>query len=284
MDIVTILRELWRLRIPVAAVALIAVVIGGLIAYRAGVPPQRRQYEIGVATARALVDTPSSQVADLGIAKEGTDPVSLPTRAALLANLLTTSPLREEIAERSGVSPDRLIAVADTPTDFPQQKKAPLTSGATVSADDSSASVLTVHTDAELPFITVDSQAPNARTAARLADDAIDVLEEHLATVVNDEGVPATRRLVVKKLGAAGAATETRGPSRMVALIVAFVLFGVGCALVVGGSALAREWRRASAFERALGDPDLPSPGSDDDDQDSGTGSHPGRRRDGVAA
>ena len=266
MDIVIILRELWRLRVPVAAVALIAIAAGGLTAYNVGFPPETRQHAIGVATARALVDTPSSQVADLGAAQEGTDPVSLPARAALLANLLTTSPLREEIAKEARVPPERFIAVADTPSDLPR-KNVPLATGAKVSPNDPSANVVTLRTTNDLPLITANAQAPDAKTAARIADSAIVVLERHLASKASDENVPAARQLVVEKLGAAGAATQQRGPSRLLATLVAIVLFVVGCATVVLIAALARDWRRAAALERALSEPGFaPEPGEEDEE------------------
>jgi hypothetical protein len=287
VDVVFILRELWRRRVLVAVVAVLAVALGGMTVYSPGLPPSSRQHEVGVASSRALVDTPSSQVADLGLSETGSDPVSLPARAALLANLLTTSPLREEIAKRGGVAPDMLITVADTPTDTPQ-KKTPLTTGASVKPDDPAANVLTFHTDAELPLITVNAQAPDAKTAARLADGSIQVLEQHLASVVSDNGVPPERRLVVKKLGAPGEAMQKVGPSRLIALLVTLVVFGLGCGVIVGVAALAREWREATALEQAFDatmDAFAAPPSeqdeadaAEDDDSDDDAG-EPGRRR-----
>ncbi len=49
---VTILRELWRRRFAVVLFALIAIAVGGLVAYKPSFPPQSRKYEVGVATAK----------------------------------------------------------------------------------------------------------------------------------------------------------------------------------------------------------------------------------------
>lgn len=283
MDVVFILRELWRQRVLVAVVAVVAVLLGGFVVYSPGLPPESRQHQVGVASSRALVDTPNSQVADLGLTEPGTDPVSLPGRAALLANLLTTSPLREEIAKRAGVEPELLVTSADTPTDTPQ-RKTEITTGAAVKPGDPEANTLIFHTDDELPLITVNAQAPTAETASRLADSSIEVLEQHLASVVNDTGVPSSRRLVVEKLGAPGAAAQTVGPSRLIAVLVTVVLFALGCAALVGISALIRGWREAAAIEQAFDassetfGPVPPVPADEeeeaddeDDDEDAGT-------------
>jgi capsular polysaccharide biosynthesis protein len=283
MDVVFILRELWRQRVLVAVVAVFAVLLGGFTAYSPGLPPTSRQHEVGVASSRALVDTPNSQVADLGLTEPGTDPVSLPARAALLANLLSTAPLRDEIAKRAGVAPELLITSADTPTDTPQ-RKTEITTGASVKPGDPRANTLIFHTDDELPLITVNAQAPTAQTASRLADSSIEVLEQHLASVVNDTGVPSSRRLVVEKLGVPGAATQNVGPSRLIAFIVTLIVFVIGCASLVGVSALIRGWREAAALEQAFDaapDPfgsvspraaeDEEEIDDDDDDEDAGT-------------
>ncbi len=84
MDAIFILRELWDRRVLVAVAAAVAIALGGLTAFRPGLPPESRQYEIGIASSRALVDTPSSQVVDLGL-KEDANVGVLPSRTVLLA-------------------------------------------------------------------------------------------------------------------------------------------------------------------------------------------------------
>jgi hypothetical protein len=252
VEFVFILRELWRRRVLVATLALIALVVGGSTAYRASLPPESRQYQVGIASARALVDTPLSQVVDLGL-KEEANVGALPARTVLLANLLTTAPLKDQIADRAGVPRDQLLVVAETPAGgIPVS--APRATGSKLSPDDPRANLITLQTDITQPLLTVDTQAPDAATAAKLADGALEVLEKHLESLVTDEGVPESRRLVLERLGAASAATEQRGPSRPMAFVIAFVIFGLGCTAIVVGSAVAREWRTASELERAPDD------------------------------
>ena len=68
MEFVTILRELWRQRALVLAGAALAIALGLMTAYKVSLAPPKlesRQYRVGVASARMLIDTPDSQVVDL---------------------------------------------------------------------------------------------------------------------------------------------------------------------------------------------------------------------------
>lgn len=101
----------------------------------------------------------------------------------------------------------------------------------------------------EVPIITVDTQASDAAVAARLADESITVLKAHLATVAGSDKVPDARRLVVTELGPARSTVESRGPERMMAIAAALFVFTLGCAAIVGISALISGWRTAAALE-----------------------------------
>jgi hypothetical protein len=100
------------------------------------------------------------------------------------------------------------------------------------------------------PIIAVSTQAPDAKEAARLANEAVAALKAHLQAIAGMDRVPDVRRVVVTQLGAAQSATETRGPSRTLALLVAVVVLGLGCACIVGTAWLVGGWRRAEEMER----------------------------------
>src|SRR3954465_5761271 len=108
---VMILRNLWRLRAAVVVVFVVAVLVGTLVGFRISLLPpsvQSRQYHVGVASARVLVDTPTSDLID--VAPKGSD--TLAGRATLLANLMVDGVVEDEIAKRAGLHPDELIGVA----------------------------------------------------------------------------------------------------------------------------------------------------------------------------
>ena len=202
-----------------------------------------------MASVTALVDTPSSQVVDLG-GKTGADIGTLSGRASLLANLMTSSPIKDEIASRSGVAPDQLIAVSPAAAPGAQTAGA---SGPPVKTADPKAVILTTKIpnleSGEIPIIAVTTQAPTADQAARLANASIAVLQVHLQTVAGIDRVPDARRVVVRQLGHARSATVSRGPSRLMALGAAILVFAFGCVAILGIFALVSGWRRAAELE-----------------------------------
>ncbi|HSS58860.1 MAG TPA: hypothetical protein VLK59_12685, partial [Solirubrobacteraceae bacterium] len=197
MELVGMLRVLWRHRLLVVVAALIAVLVGLGVAYRIGFPAklESRRYDVGLGTVTALVDTPSSQIVDLG-GKTGADIGTLAARAQLLASLMTSSPIKDEIASRAGVAPDKLIALSAAGA----LPGAPPSGGASISQSSPKANILTARIpnleSGDVPIIAVTTQAPSAATATRLANESIAVLKEHLQTVAGLDKVPDARRVV----------------------------------------------------------------------------------------
>jgi hypothetical protein len=263
MTAVSVLRQLWSRRLLVVAGLVVAVMAGILMAFKVGLalPPtfQGRQYEVGVASAGVLVDSPSSQVIDLGGGGQSrADIVSLSARARLLANLMATSPLKDQIARRAQVPPDALIASA--PTDGLAAKPSPLSTGESrVKASDPDARVLTVYVNELLPIITADAQAPTPTAAAVISSAAVTELNLYLKSVAAADKVPDARQLVVKPLGPAQSATVQRGPRKLFAIIAFLFVFGLWCGGIVFVSGLVRGWRDTTAAE-ALARAASPSP------------------------
>jgi hypothetical protein len=238
------LRELWRRRLLVLAAALIAASVGVMVAYRPGLPPESRQYHVGLASTDVLIDTPNSQVVSLKSDPEEGN--KLEGRASLLASVIAANPLRTEIAHRSGVDPNSLAAVPPTTDAGPS----PLSTAATKTPTGATAHVLTLHVDTTLPIISVVAQAPDTETAARLSNGAVAVLKDHLRSVATTQKVPHARQLVVKQLGAARTAKVTRGPRRLYALLLGILIFTLACAAILMIPRLARGWRQLDAVER----------------------------------
>lgn len=240
MDTVTILRELWRRRVLVGVVVLAAVFVGFLISYRVSLPPESRKYEVGVASARILVDTPNSQV--VAVAPTGSE--TLGGRANLLANLMTEGGVKAAIARRAGLRPKRLLAVAETAAaaqTVPQSAKRDPTAPLLMT------SLVTSPSGDPLPIIEIETQAADLAGAARLAAAAVSGLRAYLDSKAAVESVPDARRLRVTGLGAPQARMEVRGPKRVVALAAAIFVFLLGCAAIIGVSVLVRSWRAAAA-------------------------------------
>jgi hypothetical protein len=258
MDTVTILRDLWRHRFVVVAVYLVALIAGLAVIYKISfLPPtlESRNYEVGVATARILVDTPSSQVVE--VAPKGSD--TLGVRANLLASLMVDGVVKSAIAQRAGLRPNQLVGVTDAATE-PGPVPAPPGPRAFVLTT----KVLTNNSGDQLPIIELDAQAPDRAGAARLAGAAIAGLRDYLDSRAALQQVPDADRLQVTGLGAPQATTQVRGPAKVLAIAAVILIFALGCAAILGVLALVRGWHAAAARERLGGDLLL------DDDFDAG--------------
>jgi hypothetical protein len=264
MTAVSVLRELWNRRLLVAVGLALALAVATLMAFSvSGMPPdfKSRQYNVGIASAAVLIDSPSSQVADLGGGGEAgpqADVGSLSARARLLANLMATSPLKDQIAQRAGIAPSTLIARAPAGAGVAPDPVTPLSTGSTISPSDPRANILTITVNETLPILSADSQAPDESTAAKISAAAVAELPRYLKSVASTDRVPDAQQLVVKPLGPARYATVQHGPRRLFAIAAAIVLFCLWCAGILVISGFARAWRQASA-EESHGGP-LPTP------------------------
>jgi hypothetical protein len=250
MDAVAVLRQLWRYRLFVAVGTALALLVGTLISYKVtiGVPPtfESRQYQVGVASAEALVDSPSSQVADLGGGPVRTDVTALTSRARLLANLMAASPLKDQIARSAGIDPRTFVATA--PSIEPSQKPSTLDTAPT----NRHSNVLTVYYNETLPIITADAQAGDEATAARISSAAVTELGRYLKTVGALDKVPGARQLVVDPLGQARFGTVQRGPRRLIAIIAFVFILALWCTGIVLMAKLVQGWRQAAKAEEGM--------------------------------
>lgn len=248
MAFVAVLRELWRHRLLVLLGVAIALVAQLLLTFNVtlGIPPklESRQYDVGVASSAVFIDSQSSQVADLGSGGEvQVDVSSLSARAKLLANLLVTRPLRDEIAVASKVPPDRLITELSSTTE--PGAPPPEASDANLRRDDPDANIISLQTSETVPIITVNAQAPTEETAARLAASTVETLRTYLASVVSSNRVPDVRQLVMRPLGEPTSATSRRGPGKSKAATIFVLLLALWCGGILGVSALSTAWRQA---------------------------------------
>jgi hypothetical protein len=243
MDTVTILRELWRRRMPVLGVGIVALLVGLLIMYQATFPPKSRQHSVGVATTSILVDTPSSAVVD--VAPKGSD--TLGVRANVLASVMVDGDVKAEIARAAGLNPADIAGVAKSggsngPVTTPASPKDPYAPTLTTQ-------VLTDNTQDALPIIQVQAQAQDAATATKLANAAVAGLRNYLSTKAAAERIPDAQRLQVNGLGVSQAHTVSQGPSKIVAVLAMIVVFVLGCFAILGVVALIRNWRAADERE-----------------------------------
>jgi len=238
MELVTILRELWRRRNVVAAVAIVAVLVAVAASYRVTGPLtlESRSYQVGLATAQILLDTPSSQVVE--VAPKGSD--TLGVRANLLASLMVQGDVKSAIADRAGIPATKLHGIAESAVvENADKKPGPRDSVLTTR-------VVSTSDGDRIPIIEIEAQAPDAQRAAALADAAVAGLRDYINSKAAGEAVVDTKRLHVSSLGKAQARGMTRGPSLLIALALALLVFVAGCAAILVITAVVRGWSAAA--------------------------------------
>lgn len=248
MDItIKILRRLWRRRLLVAGVAVLAVLAGTAVMYQ--LPSlQPRSYEVGVATGQILLDTPDSEVVALD--PKGAD--GLGVRANVIASLMVSGDIEAVIAKQAGLRPSQLGGSTDAAT------LGSLASGGSAlpstAPSGRDAYILTTQTLTDtlndpLPIIEFTAQGPTPAAAARLANATVTGVRDYLGTTAAAEEIPDSGRVQVTGLGTPQVKSQAHGPTAVVMLVVVILMFGLGCGAIVGFPILARSWRAAAALE-----------------------------------
>jgi hypothetical protein len=230
----------------ILVIGLSSVIAGLAVLYKISLPPEltSRQHKVGTATVRILVDTPSSQVADVSTQSSQT----LGVQARVLSIIVVDDVVKKAIAARVGIRPDRLYAFAETsraappavaPTAYPQ---ALVTRVVTNSGGD------------PLPIIELEARDTDGSRAAKLANVAAAELTRYLGTLAAAMKVPEAQRLRVSVLGAAEPVEVNWGPKTRTAVVTGAFVFLCGCVLSVLLSAFMRGWRAAATRDSSEGD------------------------------
>jgi hypothetical protein len=233
MELAQILVQLWRRRLAVVAVAVIAAIAALALAYKISLSPlglSHRSISNGTAETHVLVDWPRSSVADLN---RTFDP--LVARAQVLSQLMTTAPVVDRIAKIAGVAPSAITATSDNSTlNVPTSEIEPT---APIRSNDITKEGLryrvTFRAEPEQPTITVFGQAPTAQGAIMIANAAAKGASDWVKSTQDQQAVPDSRRTQLTQLGAATGGTVNTGASRILAALAFVAILGVGCLLIL---------------------------------------------------
>jgi hypothetical protein len=264
MDTVKKLQDLWCLRRYVVGVCVVALLAGMLVTYHMSFPPKSRSYDVGVATAQVLVDTPRSQVvgASSAVTPQGGQALgTLGTQANLLADLMVVGTIKADIAQRAGLTPNRLIGISAAVTVPSASGSALGPSSVSVPSGPKVFALTTqILTDnggtTTLPIIEIDAYAPDRDQAVRLASAAVAGLQAFVSSKAADQRIPNADRLSIVSLGVSQATSQTRGSSPLMGIVVALGVLLLGCVSILWILAMVRGWRSASERERlGFGEP-----------------------------
>ena len=229
MELVALLRVLWRRRLFVVLGAALTAVLA-LYLMRAQSPT------LGVASTAVMLDTPKSQLVD--VEPVGADTMVL--RAPLLADLMGTDELRSKVTEGMHIRDDQLFVtepyLAVPAVDVPISRHALEAEAATPSPY-----VLSLKVRSDLPIISVDTSAPTRAGAAQLATVATEVLKEGAENDWTRADLQAFR---VDSIGPVRARTIRTGAGKAAGAGAAMVFFAFWCTALVAISGIARSRRR----------------------------------------
>ena len=246
------LRELWRMRLGVGLSFLLASLIAISSIDHVGLFPPKitsRQLEIAAASTRVLIDSPRSEIIDLR-----TDTyafTSLTTRAALLGNVMASAPVREYIARRAKIDPQRIQAVAPITANVPRNLIEP---GSEKRSSDILRSTdqyrLDIQANPTVPILNVSAQAPNKDAAERLANGAVDGLRDYLAALAVRQGTDPKKQVRLEQLGRARGGVINKGIGLQIALLSFVFVFVLSCCAVLFLARVHRGWSAAADEDR----------------------------------
>ena len=219
MELVPLLRVLWRRRLLVGLGVLLA--IGIAVAVGPAAPVHG-----GVATTRVVLDTPSSQI----VFRDPRGADTLTWRATLLTELMATEETRVGIARAVGVPTDKVVVVVPALTAPADPTTLPI-AAAEAAAIRPEPYVVAFRYDPVLPVISIETHAPNRGAAARLAEASTRALQAGSSPATTD----VTQGFVVDAVAPiqARATVSSSGPVKALGLAVFFLAFWCACVAVV---------------------------------------------------
>jgi hypothetical protein len=282
MELVSIIRQLWRRKLLVFLVFLVAVFVATWSAYK--VPSmEKRGLQLGAASSQILVDSPASTLVEGVDANQLT---TLATRARVYAQYLASLQARDEIAQASGI-PARFIRVSGPFSSDVARNNYSNQSSESRAGDvlkEGAGYRLVFDAQEGVPIITVSAQAPTADAAVKLAKASFVALNAYVdklqkeADAIPEKPLPkgavpqisTDNGVRVRELGEPEGGTIGGGNGKILMVFVFLAVMLFGCALIAILPGMARHWRlldRAEALveESAEGPMQSPAPVVGDD-------------------
>ena len=245
MELIWIVRTLWRRKFWVAGAIVAAAFAGIATAYHVSLNPpslQSKSFEVGAASTVVLFDTPQSSLVVLD--KEISP---LASRAQIFATFMRSTALTTDIARRARIAPSQVTSEGPYTGPGDPNREVGAEKRATQLVAERGTFRLRFDAgrlESPLPLVTIYSQAPSATEAARLANSAAQALRAYVKRSAARTGAPPSTRLVVQQLTPArGGLIAQNVATKAIALTTVGVLF-VLLLLIVVISGVAENWRR----------------------------------------
>lgn len=245
MDFAVASLQIWRRKLWLIPVILLAAAAYLAVAYRVSVNPpglESRSLSYGFASSSVLVDSERSALASVEL------PVAaLGERAAVYAELLASDGVLQRIGAEAGV-PWRTISVdvsaSNLPTEGPER-------GVELVGDTRSREILARVVTGQ-PIIDISTQAQSAREAIVLAQAASVALPDYINDLQADQEIEGPRRVTVTPVGRPSGGLVGESNNVMMGIFAAIAVFGIGCLAILFGPRLRHSFVRAEAEQHQL--------------------------------
>jgi hypothetical protein len=268
MEFALVLRELSR-RWPLLLVGVLVAAVAAMFSvYRVeGTKLKARSLQYSSASTQVLVDSPASFLGDISQSYEPL--TALSARAEVYANFMASPAVLKLIGEQAGIPGEQIYAAGPVNANEPRVVQEPTALRRNVEiAGETTPYRLSFESQANLPTITINSQAPTTRQAIRLANGAAVGLQRYVSRLETANGIRLGSRVTIRRLGSANGAVVNGGISKALATIVFVAVLLLWCVLMLAVTRFAKNWHASAAVERAwdaedvqldMGDADAPS-------------------------
>lgn len=246
------LRSLWHLKAGVLVCLFVSLLAAVWSIEEISLRPPgltSRSLEMATASTHVIVDTPTSTLIDLR--QDAYSVEGLKNRTVLLGNVIASSGVQAKVAERAKV-PMELLRIQAPLTRA--QAAPPVDSENGRSTSDilktSEQFRIDIKANVTVPMLDIYAQAPDAETAAALANAAVDELKVYLDDLALRQNTPAEDQIRPVQLGRATGVVINGGVRWQVAMLVFALTLAGSCATLIFVSRVRSGWRQAALSER----------------------------------
>ena len=159
------------------------------------------------------------------------------------------------IGEQAGISGEQIYATGPVNANEPRVVQEPTALKRNVEiTGETNPYRLSFESQANIPTITINSQAPTTAQAVRLANAAAAGLRLYVTSLEHANGIRGSSRITIRILGPAHGAVVDGGVSKALATLVFIAVFLLWCVLILVAVRFRENWRASAALEDAWDD------------------------------
>lgn len=238
------LRELWRHKLGLVVVALLAALATVQVVWGISLSPPAiggSSLQMASASAEVIVDTPRSSAVDPQVSAYTLK--SLSNRALILGNIMSSLPVREYIAAQAEVPLEKVLVepplTPEQPRPLADSAHSPHISDLLKRPDEYR---ISVQATPMAPVLNLYAVAPTAAEARALTASAVEGLRTYLDSVDKSQNVPSADQVRLERLGVAQSGAIAANASFQLGVLTFLVVFALGCVAILALERVRRGW------------------------------------------